>query len=196
MWLLLVSGLLAGCAGPGMSREDAADGRLGARLFEPGPSEDRFLSADGPVTRTRGAPDEHGAWTSTTEGPGESSVLTLRAGPDGRVSLLRLVSDGREVVCPGGLGLEPGDGVLPFADERPCAIDGRDGVARSLLEPGETPGTVRLTLEFRAAPAVVRRRFDWRVGPGGRIASERAELRVTVFGLPVRSWSRSMERAD
>lgn len=193
VWALAAT---VGCAGPGLRSLDAADGRLARAIFEPGPSEDRFESSEGFVTRVRSAADADGVWTSLTTGPGESSELTLRR-EDGRgVVLLRLVSDGREVICDNGLAIEPGDGVLPFADEGACTIDGRSGTARSLLEPGEEPGTVRLTLEFRAAPAVVRRRFDWRTDPDGRIESELAELRVTVLGLPVRSWSRAMRRAE
>lgn len=183
-------------------------GRLGPAVFTPGPSEDRYESADGPVTRTRTPIDEAGVWTSTTEGPGESSVLTLQRGADGEVLLRSLVSGERDVVCEPGLVVEPGDGVLPHRAEAVCTIDGRSGTAEASLELVENDAgggdrlagdrfaddRVVLTLTFRAAPVVATRRFDWRRGPGGIIEAEDAELRVTVLGFGVRSWTRSMTR--
>lgn len=190
----------AGCAGRPAPLPGVA-GRLGPAVFAPGPSADRFASEDGPVTRTRTAIDGDGVWTSTTEGPGERSVLTLVRAPDGGVLLRSLVSGDRDVVCEPGLVIEPGDGVLPHRAETACTIDGRAGTAEATLTMADAGGgadaatdRLALTLTFRASPVVATRRFEWRRGPGGLIEAEQAELRVTVLGVPVRGWSRTMTR--
>jgi hypothetical protein len=173
---------------------------MGPAVFVPGPSIDRYASDAGPVTRTRTPLDDAGVWTSTTEGPGESSVLTLARGSDGAVLLRTLVSGDRDVVCDPGLVIEPGDGVVPHRAEAACTIDGRAGTAEATLHRvgrgPDDPGGDRLvlTLTFRATPVVATRRFDWRRGPDGMIEAETADLLVTVFGLPVRDWSREMVR--
>lgn len=199
----------AGCAGPrhpgsGSTPGIRTPGLLVTPLFEPGPSTQRFASESGPVTRVRTAPDASGVWTSTTAGPGETSVLTLRRDAEGGVRLLSLVSGDRDVVCPEpGLVIEPAGGTLPHAAEGPCTIDGKPGTARTTLE--EVPGDehdapepahqrVRLTLEFAAWPATARRTFDWRVGAGEGILEEHARLGVRVLGVTVRSRSRDMTR--
>lgn len=196
--------LAAGCAapGPGDGLTVAPAGTaspLTSPVFEPGPSEDRFDSERGPVVRVRSAMDADGVWTSTTAGADETSVLTLRRGPDGAVLLLGLESGDRDVVCDPGLAIEPGGGVVPHWAETGCAVDGRRGTARAELVPLEGPADagerwVRLTLEFEAFPITARRRFDWLLTPAGRIAEERAALDVRVLGVPVRSNERTMTR--
>lgn len=196
--------LAAGCAAPepggGLAvAPGGAGSRLTSPVFEPGPSEDRFDSEEGPVVRVRSAMDADGVWTSTTAGPDETSVLTLRRGPDGVVLLLGLESGDRDVVCDPGLAIEPAGGVLPHRAETGCAIDGRRGTARAELVPLDGPTDtgglwVRLTLEFEAFPVTARRRFDWRLSPAGGIAEERATLDVRVLGVPVRSNDRTMTR--
>lgn len=186
---------LSGCAGAGgLTPTHTGQSTLVAPVFVPGPSEDRFASDAGAVIRQRGAPDGGGVWTSTTRGPGEDSVLTLGHTADGSVLLISLVSGDRDVVCEPPLVIEPGARSLPHTAETACTVDGRPGTARALLEPAPDlgDGWVRLTLEFSAGPVTARRRFDWRLAGADGIAEERAELRVTVFGVPVRSWSRSM----
>lgn len=199
----------AGCAsstpaGPPPGEPSNAPSRLVTRLFEPGPSEDRFDSDLGPVIRVRTAPDQTGSWASTTAGPDETSVLTLRRDTDGSVRLLSLVSGDRDVVCEPGLVIEPGDAALPHAAEGPCTIDGRRGVARvslhELIEPGERPVDpderwVRLTLGFEAFPVTASRTFDWKARADQGIVEERAVLEVRVLGVTVRSRSRAMTRS-
>jgi hypothetical protein len=184
-----------GCSTPARPDQTAAPpARLVASLFEPGPSDDRFRSDAGAVRRVRSGPDPGGVWTSRTVGPDEDSTLTLGRDADGSVRLLALVSGGRDVVCDPGLVLEPGDRRLPHAAESGCVIDGRSGTARAWLQtdPEAGPGGLVLTLEFEAPPVTARRAFAWRTDAAGRIVEEHAELGVTVLGLPVRRWSRSM----
>lgn len=211
--------LAGGCAGPrpadhfGVRPDNPSEAVAGMwaaglteRLFAP-PQEattDRFDSAQGVVTRVRTKPDETGAWTISTTGPNETSTLTLQRTPDGSVCLLRLVADGRTMVCDPGLTLEPGEVSLPHAAESACTIDGRPGTARArldLLAPPEDEPTgpddqwVRLELVFDAPPVTARRRFDWRTTPGVGIVEERATLEVTFLGVGVRRRDRVMTRA-
>lgn len=175
----------------------ASETVLAGRIFVPGPSEDRFVTDRGEhVVRTRSGPDASGRWTSLTDGPGERTLLTLQRRPDGTVLLHALESNGRLIECDPPLEIEPGPGRSGLSHETGCRLDGDAGRASAVMgaDPDLGPGWVALGLEFGVAPATVRRRFSWRLDPSGGIAEERAVLRVTVLGVPVRSWSRSMTR--
>lgn len=185
-----------GCSGPGVIAPDG-DAALAGRVFEPGPSEDRFLTEGGEeVVRTRSASDPAGRWTSLTDGPGERTLLTLQRDADGTVLLLALESNGRLIECDPPLQIEPAPGLAGLSHTTECRLDGEPGRASGVMgpDPDLGPGWVALSLEFEVAPLTVRRRFSWRLdpGPASVIVEERAVLRVTLLGVPVRSWTRSM----
>lgn len=189
-----------GCAGPPAISPDG-DAALAGRIFEPGPSEDRFVTDRGEsVVRTRSAPDGTGRWTSLTEGPGERTLLTLERRTDGTVLLHTLESNGRLIGCDPALEVEPAPGRTGLAHATDCRLDGDAGRASAVMgpDPDLGPGWVALGLEFEVGPVTVRRRFSWRLEPASNqtpgIAEERAVLRVTVLGVPVRSWTRTMTR--
>lgn len=187
------------CNGPAPIR-DGADIPLPGPIFLPGPSEDRFITDRGrPVLRTRSAPDASGRWTTLTEGPGERTRLTLGRRPDGAVLLHTLESGARVIACDPPLEIEPAPGRAGLVRETACRLDGDPGRASAVMgtDPDLGDAWVALSLEFTVSSMTVRRRFSWRLdttGDGGRVAEERAVLRVTVLGVPVRTWSRSMTR--
>lgn len=191
---------VAGCASqPVITPEGSA--ALAGRIFEPGPSEDRFVTDRGEaVVRTRSAPDNAGQWISLTDGPGEQTRLTLERRSDGTVVLHALESGGRLIECDPALEIEPGPGQAGLSHTTDCRLDGDAGRASAVMGPDSElgPDWVALALEFNVGPVSVRRRFSWRVqsGPNSAsgIAQERAVLRVTVLGVPVRSWTRLMTR--
>lgn len=204
LFLLLAPCLVGGCTGaprPVASPDLLASAPPRTAIFVEGPSIDRFVTDRGePVVRTRSGPDELGRWTSLTEGPGERSLLTLQRLDDGTVVLWTLDSGDRTIECDPPLVIEP-----PAASARwgepvstPARMDGSRATATATLTPLDLPDGqwVRLELVFDAAPVVARRRFDWRLEPGTGIVEERADLRVTLLGVPVRGWSRRMQRED
>jgi hypothetical protein len=186
----------AGCASRPAITPDG-DTALAGRIFEPGPSEDRFVTDRGEtVVRTRTAPDDAGRWMSLTDGPGERTRLTLERRSDGTVVLHKLESNGRLIECDPALEIEPGPGRAGLSHATDCRLDGDAGGASAVMgpDPDLGPGFVTLGLEFEVGPVTVRRRFRWRLDAESGIAEERAVLRVTVLGVPVRSWTRSMTR--
>lgn len=204
MLVLPVPCFLTGCTGtpePTISPDLIASTSARTPIFVEGPSVDRFVTDRGePVVRTRTAPDESGRWTSLTEGPGERSLLTLQRLDDGTVVLLSLDSGDRNIVCDPPLVIEPPLTEAWRADpvSTSARMDGSAATATAMLTPLDLPEGpwVRLELVIDAPPVVARRRFDWRLQTPTGIIEERADLRVTLLGVPVRGWSRRMTRED
>lgn len=202
--LLLAACLFAcsACTGPTAILPADPGLTLPGRVFQPGPSEDRFITDRGqPVSRIRSAPDASGRWTTQTEGPDEQTRLTLSRRPDGTVVLHSLESGGRRIECDPPLEIEPPPGHPGIVHETACRLDGDPGRASAVMgtDPDLGHGWVALGLEFTVSTLTVRRRFGWRFDTTtdrdhDSIAEERVTLRVTVLGVPVRTWSRSMTR--